>query len=126
MSSKSCYFILLTELSIADTTILVLQTLYTICSTAEGANSLVTMQDPSSLIELASAQPMALDIYRAAFVACNQTDVVDIISSIMTRLVISFRGTDSVTLLQFIAELIPQLTSEVCNFSNYDQSSDTS
>lgn len=101
-----------------ETTQLVLQTLLTLVSRVEGAKEFVVVDDVSALIEIAPSQPLALDIFLYAYSqsAAFTEDTVSMqskIDIIIRSLVASFKGTDAVTLLAFLAELLRRLTPEV-------------
>jgi hypothetical protein len=96
----------------------VLQALLTLVSRVEGAQQFVAVEDVSALTEIAPSQPLALDIFLYAYsqsaaftqdAAFMQSKVDNIIQS----LVASFKGTDAVTLLAFLAELLRRLSPEV-------------
>lgn len=95
-----------------------LQTLLTLVSRVEGAKEFVAIEDVSALIEIAPSQPLALDIFLYAYsqsatftedTAALKTKIDQIVQS----LVASFKGTDAVTLLAFLAELLRRLDPQV-------------
>lgn len=101
-----------------ETTQLVLQTLLTLVSRVEGAKEFVTIDDVSALIEIAPSRPLALDIILYAYSQSTAftEDTVFMqskVDTIVRSLVASFKGTDAVTLLAFLAELLRRLSPEV-------------
>ncbi|KAG8161674.1 hypothetical protein KVR01_008661 [Diaporthe batatas] len=100
-----------------ETTQLVLQTLLTLVSRPEGAKEFVSVDDVSALIEIAPSQPLALNIFlyayaqSAAFVE-DAASMQSKLDNIIQSLVASFKGTDAVTLLAFLAELLRRLSPE--------------
>jgi uncharacterized membrane protein YkvI len=72
----------------------------------------------SPLIEIAPSQPLALDTLLYAWlnvmtVTANKSSLGHKIDSTISTLVASFKGTDGVTLLSFLASLLPRLEPEV-------------
>ncbi|CAK7220253.1 hypothetical protein SBRCBS47491_004125 [Sporothrix bragantina] len=95
------------------TTTLILQTLATLVSRAAGAavfNTAVT--DLSPLTELAPEQPLVLDVLLYAWLhglladRATAATVAATINSTLPRLTAAFKGTDGVTLLDFVAKLL--------------------
>lgn len=118
ISSPDLEPILTRRRSSKETTQLVLQTLLTIVSRVEGANEFVEVDDVSALVEIATSQPLALDIFLYAYsqsvAFVDDTAAMQFkIDSIIQGLVASFKGTDAVTLLAFLAELLRRLSPEV-------------
>ncbi|KAH8781276.1 Neurochondrin-domain-containing protein [Diaporthe sp. PMI_573] len=100
-----------------ETTQLVLQTLLTLVSRVEGAKEFVAVDDVSALIEIAPSQPLALDIFlyaysQSAVFTEDTASMESKIDNIIRSLVASFKGTDAVTLLAFLAELLRRLSPE--------------
>ncbi|KAK2605422.1 hypothetical protein N8I77_008259 [Diaporthe amygdali] len=100
-----------------DTTQLVLQTLLTLVSHPEGAKEFVAIDDVSALIEIAPSQPLALDIFlyaysQSATFAEDAASIKSKIDKTIQGLIASFKGTDAVTLLAFLAELLRRLDPE--------------
>lgn len=100
-----------------ETTQLVLQTLLTLVSRVEGAKEFVAVDDVSSLVEIAPSQPLALDILLYAYAQSaafteDRTSMQSKVDNIIQGLVASFKGTDAVTLLAFLAELLRRLSPE--------------
>lgn len=101
-----------------ETTQLVLQTLLTLVSREEGAKEFVVVDDVSALIEIAPSQALALDIILYAYSqsAAFTEDTASMrskVDAIVRSLVASFKGTDAVILLTFLAELLRRLSPEV-------------
>lgn len=95
-----------------------LQTLLTLVSRVEGAKEFVAIEDASALVEIAPSQPLALDIFLYAYAqsaafAENTAALNAKIDQIVQSLVASFKGTDAVTLLAFLAELLRRLDPQV-------------
>ncbi|KAL1855828.1 hypothetical protein Daus18300_010902 [Diaporthe australafricana] len=100
-----------------DTTQLVLQALLTLVSHPEGAKEFVAVDDVSALVEIAPSQPLALDIFlyaysQSASFAGDAASMKSKIDKIIQGLIASFKGTDAVTLLAFLAELLRRLDPE--------------
>ncbi|KAJ9134426.1 DUF1941 family protein [Pleurostoma richardsiae] len=100
------------------TTQLILQTLLTLVSFPEGAQVFAGVDDLSPLIEIAPSQPLVLDILEFAWL--NSMTVVQDATALSSRidksiqsLVASFKGTDAVTLLTFLAKLLGNLDTHV-------------
>lgn len=99
-----------------------LQTLLTLVSRVEGAKEFVAIEDVSALVEIAPSQPLALDIFLYAYSqsATFMEDTAALkakIDQIVHSLVVSFKGTDAVTLLAFLAELLRRLDPQVSDHS---------
>jgi hypothetical protein len=101
-----------------ETVNMLLQLLYTLVSSQEGAMALVKIDDLSSITEIAPSHAIAMDILRHAWL--NAMVVVDDTSYLADRidrnvqsLVSSFRGTDAVTFLEFLGLLLRQASSDV-------------
>lgn len=90
----------------------------TIVSHLEGALELLKIKDLSPLIEIAPQQPLALDILyyawsNASIDPTESYNVVRQVDEIVPKLLLSFKGTDAVTLLNFMGKAIPKLNFEV-------------
>lgn len=108
----------LTPYSPPDTTSLILQTLLTITSQQEGAKELLSIQDVTPLVEITSQYSLALDILRymwtnAAAIDGESDNVRESINRIIPSLLLIFKGTDGVTLMSSIADLLPKLEPSV-------------
>jgi len=84
----------------------------------EGAQIFTEIQDLSPLTEIAPSQPLAMDTLlhawlTAATASTDGSSLASKIDSTIGSLVSSFKGTDAVTLLSFLASLLPRLDSEV-------------
>lgn len=95
-----------------------LQTLLTLVSRVEGAKEFVAIEDASALVEIAPSQPLALDIFlyahsQSATFTEDTAALKTKIDQIVQSLVASFKGTDAVTLLAFLAELLRRLDPQV-------------
>ncbi|EOO03041.1 putative duf1941 family protein [Phaeoacremonium minimum UCRPA7] len=100
-----------------ETTQLTLQTLLTLTSFPEGAKELVHMEDISSLVEIAPTYPAALEVLY--FTWLNSMSLPEAkatlslkIDATIRSLVATFRGTDAITLLAFLAKLLRSLNAE--------------
>lgn len=78
----------------------------------------MAIDDASALVEVAPSQPLALDVFLYAYsqsaafsedAASTKPKVAQTIQSLIS----SFKGTDAVTLLAFLAELLRRLDPEV-------------
>ncbi|UKZ71359.1 uncharacterized protein TrAtP1_012319 [Trichoderma atroviride] len=101
-----------------ETVNMLLQLLYTLVSCQEGAMALVRIDDLSSITEIAPSHAIAMDIllhaWLNAMVVVDDTSyLADHIDANVQSLVASFRGTDAVTLLEFLGQLLRQASSEV-------------
>ncbi|RFU72845.1 hypothetical protein TARUN_9419 [Trichoderma arundinaceum] len=101
-----------------ETVKMLLQLLYALVSSQEGAMAFVKIDDLSSITEIAPSHAIAMDILRHAWL--NTMVVIDDASYLADRidrnvqsLVSSFRGTDAVTFLEFLGLLLRQASSEV-------------
>jgi hypothetical protein len=95
-----------------------LQTLLIIVSQPEGALELLHVQDLSPLVEIASDYPLVLQIINytwlnASTVSAELQTIRRNIDSIIPLLVVVFKGTDAVTLINFLGRLLPKLEPEV-------------
>ncbi len=84
----------------------------------EGAKVFTEIQDLSPLTEIAPSQPLAVDTLlhawlTAATTVSDKSSLSSKIDSTIGSLISSFKGTDAVTLLSFLANLLPRLDSEV-------------
>ncbi|KAK1751565.1 e9b59b6a-f39c-4d2a-9b94-75afe2ab05bc [Echria macrotheca] len=100
-----------------DTLKAALETLISLVSKPEGAKVFVGVQDLTPLTENAPSQPLTLDVLLHAWLnampAANKDHLRSIIDQTIGNLVSSFKGTDGVTLLAFLADLLPRLEPEV-------------
>lgn len=76
------------------------------------------MEDVSSLLEIAPSHPLVLDVFlyvysQPAMVFGSQLSLKSHIEKIVQSLVASFKGTDAVTFLSFLDQLLRRLDSEV-------------
>ena len=109
----------LTKRSSEETTTLILQLLHTLASSQEGAKAFVSIEDITPLTEVASKYASVLDILTFAWL--NAMTAVEN-SSVLARqvdvaiqsLVSIFRGTDAVTLLEFLGYFLRNADSKVC------------
>ncbi|KAK5652504.1 hypothetical protein OQA88_10409 [Cercophora sp. LCS_1] len=101
-----------------ETTKLVLETLISLVSNGKGANSFSAVEDLTALTEIAPTQPLALDVLlhawlNAAAGAASGSGLNDSIDKNIKNLIASFKGTDAVTLMDFLANLLPRISSDV-------------
>jgi hypothetical protein len=86
-------------------------------SQPEGARVFVSVEDLTTLTEIASSQPLAMEVLLHAWLnAMSGPDKAGLRSTIeknVSNLIASFKGTDAVTLLEFLANLLPRLEAEV-------------
>lgn len=106
------------EDSSAETTDLILQTITTLVSRPEGAAVLNKIDDISPLTEIAPSHKLALDILSFSWLnaMANGEDMAGMRSKIdqtIQSLVATFKGTDGVTLLEFLAQVLSDLDSQV-------------
>ncbi|KAL5322648.1 hypothetical protein ACEPPN_010622 [Leptodophora sp. 'Broadleaf-Isolate-01'] len=100
-----------------DTTKLILQTILTIVSLSEGALEVLAIQDLSPLIEISNQYPLALDILsfswtNASAINTEVEAVRNSINQVIPALIINFKGTDAVTFIGFIGNMLPKLEPE--------------
>ncbi|KAL2188938.1 DUF1941-domain-containing protein [Thermothelomyces heterothallicus CBS 203.75] len=102
-----------------ETTRLTLEALVSLVSRPDGARVFTTaVEDLSPLTEIAAKQPLALDTLLFAWLNAAMAATTDKsslrskIDSTVGSLVASFKGTDAVTLLSFLANLLPRLNPE--------------
>ena len=104
--------------SSGETTKTVLETLLSLVSQPDGASIFTTVEDLTPLTEIAPSQPLVLDILLYAWLnsmagAAEKPNLRPSIDKTVGNLVASFKGTDAVTLLAFLAKLLPKLELEV-------------
>lgn len=102
---------------------MVLETLSALITTPDGAKAFIALDDVTTLIEIAPSQPLVLDIFFYAWLNATSSSVSSSaedkdllrtkIDHTITALVSSFKGTDAVTLLDFLANLLPRLEPHV-------------
>jgi hypothetical protein len=90
----------------------------TIVSQPEGSLELLRVEDLSPLTEIAPQHSSVLDILsftwtNASAIGNDVTGVQQSIDRHMPKLLVTFKGTDAVTLISFFGNLIPKLTPEV-------------
>ncbi|KAK3985528.1 Neurochondrin-domain-containing protein [Cladorrhinum sp. PSN332] len=99
-----------------DTTPLVLETLVSLVSQPSGAQVFITVDDLSSLTEIAPSQPLVLETFLHAWLNAmtlspsTTTTLQSKIESTIGILVASFKGTDAITLLNFLSILLARLS----------------
>ena len=90
----------------------------TIVSQQEGAVEYLKIEDHSPLTEIASTQPLALQVINFAWTnaSTEPTEVQAVqksINEVIPKLLVVFKGTDAVTLIDTVGDLLPKLVSEV-------------
>lgn len=95
-----------------------LETLVSLVNDPEGARVFVTIEDITAVTEIAPTQPLALEVLLHAWLnattgVVNKKGLTESISKNINNVVASFKGTDAVTLLDFLANLLPRLDPEV-------------
>ncbi|CAI6082308.1 unnamed protein product [Clonostachys chloroleuca] len=95
-----------------------LRLLYTLSSVPQGAKTIIEVEDLSPLTEAAPSNPLVLDIILYAFLNTMSTPegkqtLVSRVNDTIQSLVSSFKGTDSVTLLEFLGGLLRQVDSSI-------------
>jgi hypothetical protein len=95
-----------------------LETLLTIVSQPEGSLKILRIEDLSPLTEIATQDPLVLDIMaftwtNASTASIEVLAVRNSIDKIISALLVVFKGTDAVTLINFIGSLVPKLIPEV-------------
>lgn len=109
--------------SSAPTEELILQTLASLVSQQNGAVALIQVDDLSPLTEIAPSHPLVLDIFSLAWLQSMTAEINDgnalaaKIERTIESLVASFKGTDAVTLLACLADLLRKLDPKVCHLS---------
>lgn len=101
-----------------ETALLIVQTLLTLVNSPEGAKTFVAIDDASPLIEAAPSQPLILDVFLHAYAQCaislgDSASLRSKIDQTVTNLAVSFKGTDAVTFLGFLDQLLRRLDPEV-------------
>jgi hypothetical protein len=94
----------------------------TISSQTEGALELLSVPDFAPLLQIATQDPLVLEIISYAWMAASTIDtevqtVRESIEKIMPALVTTFKDTDAVTLISFVGNLLPKLEFEVSCFT---------
>ena len=96
-----------------ETTVLLLQLLSTLANAQHGAEALVRVDDLSPLTEMASTQPLALQVLYYAWLnamggSFPKEELAASVGRTLEILVPSFSGTDAVTLLEFMGNFLRQ------------------
>ena len=102
-----------------------MQTLLTLVSQPSGASALIGLDDLSPLTEIAPSRPIVLDIFShaCAWLQGQSTDTDEKpklqakVDKTIQGLVLSFKGTDGITLLAFLSDLLRRLDPEVSPLS---------
>ncbi|KAK3332458.1 Neurochondrin-domain-containing protein [Cercophora scortea] len=101
-----------------DTARLVLETLLSLVSQPDGARVFNAVEDLTPLTEIAPSQPLVLETLGYAWLSsmaatADKGSLGSKIDNTISNLVSSFKGTDAVTLLDFLAKLLPRLEPEL-------------
>lgn len=104
--------------STGETTALLLQLLYTLVNSKDGAAAFVKVEDTTPLTEIATSHAMVLDVFCRAWLnhMASDTAGADLsprIEAVLQNLVVLFKGTDAVTYLAFLGAFLSQATPEV-------------
>lgn len=97
---------------------MILQTILALASQKGGALELINTEDVSPLTEIAPQQSMVLDIFSLAW-AITSTEISEVpkvrdcLNKTIPMLISSFRGTDAVTFIAFIGDILPKLPIDV-------------
>ncbi|TVY59356.1 Uncharacterized protein LCER1_G001099 [Lachnellula cervina] len=100
-----------------ETTELILQTILTLASHSEGALEILHVEDSSPLVEIATQYSRALDIFsytwmNASTISNEVASVRENIDKVIPALLLVFRQTDAVTLLECIGNFLPKILPE--------------
>lgn len=100
-----------------ETTDFILKTLLTIVSSSpEGSNALAAVQDWSPLVEISPKQPLVLSVLAWTWTNGNQSNTKATpqrIDECISSLCASYKGTDAVTLLDFLGKLLSRLDADL-------------
>lgn len=97
---------------------MILQTILTLASHPEGAVEILSIEDFTPLTEIASQFPLVLDIFgytwmNASTISSEVAAVRENIDKILPALLIVFRQTDAVTLIECLGSFLPKIVPEV-------------
>ncbi|KAE9567371.1 hypotheticall protein [Colletotrichum fructicola] len=97
--------------SSGETSRLIVQTILALVVFPEGARVFSEIEDVSPLVEIAPSDPVALEIFAFAYINCmdlaeDRVVLSKKIDSTIQALVSSFKGTDGVTLLEFLGNFL--------------------
>lgn len=101
-----------------ETTRLLLQLLYTLVNSKDGAAAFMEVEDTTPLTEIATSHAMVLDIFCRAWLnnmasGAAGAGLSQKIEAALQNLVVLFKGTDAVTYLAFLGTFLSQATPEV-------------
>lgn len=107
--------------SAGDTTEYLLQLLYTLVNSKDGAAAFMAVEDTTPLTEIATSHAMVLDIFCRAWLnhmaggaaGAAGAAFLQQIDAVLQNLVVLFKGTDAVTYLAFLGTFLSQATPEV-------------
>ncbi|OAA79639.1 hypothetical protein LEL_03125 [Akanthomyces lecanii RCEF 1005] len=100
-----------------ETTRLLLQLLYTLVNSKDGAAAFMEVEDTTPLTEIATSHAMVLDIFCRAWLnnmasGAAGAGLSQKIEAVLQNLVVLFKGTDAVTYLAFLGTFLSQATPE--------------
>ncbi|TVY46037.1 hypothetical protein LSUB1_G000180, partial [Lachnellula subtilissima] len=100
-----------------ETTKLILQTILTLASHPEGALEILHVEDLSPLIEITTQYSRVLDIFgytwmNASTISNEVASVRENIDKVIPALLLVFRQTDAVTLLECLGNFVPKIVPE--------------
>lgn len=99
------------------TTVVILKALLVlVSSSSRGSTALSAVEDYSPLVEAAPTQPLALSILAWAWTNCEPADAkltAAKVDTTISALCASYKGTDAVTLLDFLSKLLSRLNTQV-------------
>ncbi|ATY61971.1 hypothetical protein A9K55_008426 [Cordyceps militaris] len=103
--------------STGETTGLLLQTLYTLVNSGEGADVLMQVEDTTPLSEIATSHAMVLDIFGRAWLhrmagGAPGAGFAQKVDAVIQSLAVLFKGTDGVTYLAFMGNFLHHSTPE--------------
>ena len=101
-----------------------MQTLLTIASQPEGALEMLRIEDSSPLAEIATQYPLTLEIFsyswtNASTISTEIPTVRESIDRTIPTLIVVFKQTDAVTLIECLGSFLPKLESEVRFWTHY-------
>ncbi|OAA71382.1 hypothetical protein ISF_01933 [Cordyceps fumosorosea ARSEF 2679] len=104
--------------STGDTTGLLLQLLYTLVNSKEGAGAFMQVADTTPLTEIAASHAMVLDVFGRAWLhhmagGASDAGFSEKIDAVIQALAALFKGTDAVTYLAFLGTFLSHAKPEV-------------
>lgn len=101
-----------------ETTELLIQLLYTLVNSKNGADRFIAVEDTTPLTEIATTHAMVFDVFSRAWLNCmaagtNAIGISQRMDKVIQALAVSFKGTDAVTYLAFLGAFLSQADPEV-------------